>query len=43
DGDLAFTTDFRRLYATCLEHVFGLDPAAVLGPGYAPLEFVRAG
>lgn len=41
DGDLAFTTDFRRLYATCLEEVFGLDPAAVLGPGYAPLDFAR--
>lgn len=43
DGDLAFTTDFRRLYATCLEHALGLDPASVLGPGFAPLEFVRAG
>jgi uncharacterized protein (DUF1501 family) len=42
DGDLAFTTDFRALYATCLEHVFGLDPAAVLDPGFAPLDFVRA-
>lgn len=43
DGDLAFTTDFRRLYATCLEHVLGLEPAGVLGPGFAPLDFVRTG
>lgn len=42
DGDLAFTTDFRRLYATCLEHVFELDPGAVLGPGFAPLDFVHS-
>ncbi len=41
DGDLAFTTDFRRLYATCLEHVFGLAPADVLGAPFAPLAFVR--
>lgn len=40
DGDLAFTTDFRRLYASCIEHVFGLDPAAVLGEEHAPLGLV---
>ena len=41
DGDLAFTTDFRTLYATCLEHVFALDPTTVLGRGFAPMDFVR--
>lgn len=40
DGDLAFTTDFRRLYATCIEHVFGFDPSEVLGGEHAPLALV---
>jgi uncharacterized protein (DUF1501 family) len=40
DGDLAFTTDFRALYAGCIEHVFGLDAALVLGASHPRLEFV---
>lgn len=40
DGDLAFTTDFRSLYARCIEHVFGLEPEAVLGARFPPLAFV---
>jgi uncharacterized protein (DUF1501 family) len=43
DGDLVFTTDFRSLYATCIEHVFGLDPVAILGPGFPALELVGLG
>ena len=39
-GDLAFTTDFRRLYATCIEHVFELPPAEILGERYEPIPFV---
>jgi uncharacterized protein (DUF1501 family) len=40
DGDLAFTTDFRSLYAGCIEHVFGLDAALILGASHPRLEFV---
>jgi len=40
DGDLAFTTDFRALYASCLKHVFELDPKTVLGTDHAPLALV---
>lgn len=40
DGDLAFTTDFRTLYARCIQHVFELEPAAVLGASFPPLGFV---
>jgi len=40
DGDLAFTTDFRSLYASCIEHVFALDPAVVLGGSHPRLDFV---
>jgi len=40
DGDLAFTTDFRRIYATCIQHVFELPPAEVLGADFEPLRFV---
>jgi uncharacterized protein (DUF1501 family) len=43
DGDLVATTDYRRLYATALAHTFALDPAQVLGPGFAPLELVTGG
>jgi len=40
NGDLAFTTDFRSLYAGCIEHVFGLDPARVLGASFPRIAFV---
>lgn len=40
DGDLAFTTDFRSLYAGAIEHAFALDPAAVLGAAYPRIDFV---
>jgi uncharacterized protein (DUF1501 family) len=40
DGDLAFTTDFRSLYASCIQHVFGLDPALVLGGSHPAIDFV---
>lgn len=39
-GDLVFTTDFRRVYATLLEQVFELDPAEVLGASFDPLPLV---
>jgi uncharacterized protein (DUF1501 family) len=40
DGDLAFTTDFRSIYAGCIEHVFGLEPEVVLGGRFPEIEFV---
>jgi uncharacterized protein (DUF1501 family) len=40
DGDLAFTTDFRSLYASCLRHVFGLEPGEILGGEFPRLDFV---
>jgi uncharacterized protein (DUF1501 family) len=39
-GDLAFTTDFRRSYATVCERWFGADSEAVLGAKYEPLDFI---
>jgi uncharacterized protein (DUF1501 family) len=39
-GNLAFTVDFRRLYATVLERWWGLESASVLGARYQPLAFV---
>jgi len=39
-GDLAFTTDFRRSYATVCERWFGADTKTVLGANYEPLDFV---
>jgi len=33
-----FHTDFRRLYATVLDHWLGLDSRKILGDGFAPLE-----
>lgn len=40
EGDLGFTTDFRSVYAECIAHVFGIDPALVLGASYPGLRFV---
>ncbi len=42
DGDLRFTTDFRRVYGAALQWL-GADAAAALGPGHPPLGgLVRA-
>jgi uncharacterized protein (DUF1501 family) len=39
DGDLKFTTDFRRVYATLLESWLGISSGEVLGGKYEPLGF----
>jgi len=40
-GNLIFTTDFRKIYATVLERVLGMEsPAHVLGAPYRPIDFV---
>jgi uncharacterized protein (DUF1501 family) len=38
DGDLKHHTDFRRVYATLLESWLGCPAAAIVGPGFAPVE-----
>jgi len=39
--NLIFTTDFRRVYATVLERVLGIEsPASVLGGSFRPLDFL---
>lgn len=40
NGNLRYSTDFRRVYATVLDRVLGTDPARVLGGDFAPLGFV---
>lgn len=41
DQDLAYSTDFRAVYATVLERWLGADPRVVLGGGnHAPLAFL---
>lgn len=37
DGDLAFTTDFRRVYAAILKNWLNSDPASVLKQTFDPL------
>ncbi len=37
DGDVMFHTDFRRIYADILAKHLGIDPTAILGPGFDPL------
>ena len=37
NGDLAFSIDFRRVYATALGRWLGVDVNGVLGDGYQPL------
>ena len=39
-GDLAFTTDFRSVYATAIERWFGADSEPVLGGRFEPLPFL---
>ena len=38
--DLAFSTDFRGVYATLLERWLGSPAAPVVGSGFAPLPFI---
>ncbi len=40
NGNLVQTTDFRRIYAECLESWLGVESDAVLGGRYAPLPIV---
>jgi uncharacterized protein (DUF1501 family) len=40
DGDAAFTTDFRSVYATVLERWFEASSATVLGEAFEQLDFV---
>jgi uncharacterized protein (DUF1501 family) len=40
DGDLRFTTDFRRVYATVLDRWLNADSKKVLSASYEPLGFL---
>ena len=40
-GDLKHTVDFRQLYATLIDGVFGLDPDAILPSHYDGLSLLR--
>lgn len=41
-GNLIFTTDFRKIYATVLEQVLGIEtPTSVLGGPFRPIDFLR--
>ena len=40
-GNLIYTTDFRKIYATVLEQVLGMEtPAAVLGQPFRTIDFL---
>lgn len=40
-GNLRFTTDFRSIYATILEHVLGIEtPGRVLGHPFSGIKFL---
>jgi uncharacterized protein (DUF1501 family) len=39
-GNVKATTDYRSLYATALQSWLGVDAAAVLGKGFAPLPLL---
>ena len=41
DGDLKHHTDFRRVYATLLDHWLGCDSLRVLGAKYEPVEGLK--
>lgn len=41
NGDLKFTTDFRTVYATVLEHWLAANPAEVLGRDFGRLPILR--
>lgn len=40
-GNLVQGVDFRSLYATVIQRHWGLDPQAVLGARFPPLDFMR--
>ena len=40
DGDLKYTTDFRRVYATLLDKWLNADSAKVLGAKFEPIAFL---
>jgi uncharacterized protein (DUF1501 family) len=40
DGDLAFQTDFRSVYASVVKDWLGADPDSVVGPGIQPLALL---
>ena len=39
-GNLVHTVDFRTMYATALQGWLGVDAAAILGKGFAPLPLL---
>jgi uncharacterized protein (DUF1501 family) len=41
-GDMAFTTDFRSIYAALLRDWMGADPGPILGRPFEPLPVFRA-
>lgn len=41
-GNLAYSVDFRRLYATVLDQWWGVDPVKVLDGRFEPLNVIRA-
>ena len=41
DGDLKHHTDFRRIYASMLEHWLGLPARSIVGEGIEPLSLLR--
>jgi uncharacterized protein (DUF1501 family) len=42
DGNPAYALDFRNVYATVLEHWWGIDSRDALGGRFAPVAFVKA-
>ena len=38
NGDMRFSVDFRRVYATVLHRWLGHDPTAILGAGFEELS-----
>ncbi len=42
DGDLRYHTDFRRVYASLLDHWLKVDSTAVLGEKFDPLPIIKA-
>ncbi len=42
DGDVAFQTDFRRVYAGLLADWLHMDPAPILGQRFEPVRLVRS-
>ena len=42
DGNVAYTLDFRSVYATVLERWWGVASAPIVGSEFTPVPFVRA-